>query len=416
MRDRIVFHIDANSAYLSWEAAYRLSHGETIDLREVPAIVGGDPVKRSGIVLAKSIPAKKLGIATGEVLWKALQKCPNLKIIKPNYSLYMKCSKAMNEIISEYAPQVQRFSIDESFAEFTGTNKLWGDPVQLAYTIKNRIRDELGFTVNIGVSSNKLLAKMAGELRKPDMVHTLFPEELEEKFWPLPIGELYGIGRATTPKLQRQGIMTIGDLARMDSEFLQYKLGKYGLVIWKYANGIEDSMTREATDGIKGIGNSSTLKKDLDDRETAHLFLLSLTEMVSMRLRDSGNMCGLVSVSIKYTDLGKVSHQRKLFYSTDNTNEIFNEVRRLFDESWNNEAIRHLGVRVSHLSSSDDYQLPILDTEKFEKNRNLDSTIDDLRLRFGKNSIIRSSFLHTPIKPVTGGVGEDDYLMMGSIL
>lgn len=416
MNKRIVMHIDCNSAYLSWQAAYDLQHGSDIDLRAIPAIVGGDPEKRSGIVLAKSIPAKKCGIHTGEVLWKAMQKCPDLHIVKPNYALYLKSSRAMNEILREYAPHVQQYSIDESFCEFTGTQSLLGDPVELAHIIKNRIKNELGFTVNIGVSTNKLLAKMAGELRKPNVVETIWPSEIQTKLWPLPIGDLFGVGRATVRKLTNQGILTIGDLASADPELIQYKLGKYGLQIWNYANGIEDSLLREQTEVIKGLGNSSTLPRDLDDAHSAHLFLLSLTEMVSLRLRASNNTCGLISVTIRYSDLSRESHQRKLLYQSDNTSDIYNEVVSLFNELWNGNAIRHLGVRVSNLKDAAVYQMPLIDSDKNDSYRKLDSVLDDLRGRFGRNAVMRGSLLHSGFKSVSGGVIDEDYPMMSSLL
>lgn len=196
MAKRYIFHVDANSAYLSWEAVYRLQHGDPLDLRTVPSVVGGDPITRHGIVLTKSIPAKKFKIETGETLYSALQKCPDLMIVRPNYGLYRQCSEAMVEILKEYSPLIQRFSVDECFVDFTGMELLSNNPVETAHELKDRIRDELGFTVNVGISTNRLLAKMAGELKKPDMVHTIFPEEVPTKMWPLPIEELFMVGRA----------------------------------------------------------------------------------------------------------------------------------------------------------------------------------------------------------------------------
>jgi len=413
VKKRVVFHVDVNSAYLSWEAVYRLQHGDKLDLREVPSIIGGDPEKRRGIVLAKSLPAKKAGIKTGEVLFKAFQKCPNLQAVRPNYSLYIKSSRALVDLLKEYSPDVQRFSIDECFVEFTDVGQLWGQPVAVANAIRERVEKELGFTVNIGISSNKLLAKVASEFDKPNKVHTLFPEEMEEKMWPLPVGDLFGVGRATEPKLLSMGILTVGDLAKTDPEILKYKFGKFGDVLWNYANGIEDSLTRESgAEPVKGIGNSSTLPRDIDNKASAYLYLLSLTEMVAMRLRDTGKLCGLVSVSVRSSELDRGSHQRRLFYNTDSTMEIFEEVKSLFDALWDGRPIRHLGVRVSKLVPGQERQLPLIDMEKNEKQERLDKAIDKLRLKYGTRAILRSSFLHTGIKPVMGGVGEEDYPMM----
>lgn len=220
-KKKIVMHVDANSAYLSWSATSRLQHGDSLDLREIPSVVGGDPETRHGIVLAKSIPAKEYHIETGETLFTAKLKCPELVIIPPNYHLYHQCSDAMVEILREYSPVVQRFSIDECFLDFTGMELLAKDPIKTAHELKDQIKRELGFTVNIGISTNKLLAKMGGDLKKPDMVHTLFSEEIAAKMWPLPISDLFMVGRATTKKLMDRGIRTIGDLAHFDLSRVQ---------------------------------------------------------------------------------------------------------------------------------------------------------------------------------------------------
>ena len=241
MKDRTIFHIDVNSAYLSWEAVYRLQHGENIDLRKIPSVVGGDPKTRHGIVLAKSIPAKRFNIKTGETLYEATNKCKNLTIVPPNYGLYMKCSNAMINLLKEYSPNIQRFSVDECFMDFTDMNALYGDSIAAAQMIKERIKKELGFTVSIGVSNNKLLAKMGSDLKKPDAVTSLFPEEIKEKMWPLPIEDLFMVGRATAPKLKKLGIFTIGDLAMANLNLIKYKLKSHGELIWNYENGIEDS-------------------------------------------------------------------------------------------------------------------------------------------------------------------------------
>lgn len=213
----IIFHVDVNSAFLSWEATYRLHHkGGTLDIRTVPSAVGGDMSMRHGIILAKSIPAKKYRITTGETILEAKRKCPNLLLVPPNYGMYEQCSKAFMEILKEYSDNVEQYSIDEAFVDMSETCHLFGSPVETANQIKDRVRNELGFTVNIGISSNKLLAKMASDFEKPDKVHTLYPEEMEEKMWSLPVSDLFFVGRATTKKLLNLGIMTIGELAKTD--------------------------------------------------------------------------------------------------------------------------------------------------------------------------------------------------------
>ncbi len=414
---RIIFHIDANNAYLSWEAVYRLQHGESIDLRQIPSVVGGDPKKRSGIVLAKSNPAKKYGITTGETLFSAFKKCPNLVVVPPNYPLYIKCSNAMVEILKDYSPQIQRYSIDECFLDFSGMKHLHESPFEIAEDIRRRIKNELGFTVSIGVSSNKLLAKMGGELKKPDAVSTLWPSELSEKLWPLPVEDLFMVGRATLPKLRKMSIYTIGDLAKYDPKYLQYTLKSHGQVIWNFANGIEASSVKKSTHLVaKGIGNSTTISFDVETSKEAHLILLSLTETVAMRLRDSGLCAMLVSVSIKTSTFEHYSHQRKFYTPTDTTKQIFAYVKMLFDEIWKGEPIRHLGVRVSELCDNDFVQISIFDEEVSDKQKSLDKVIDQLRLKYDSKIITKCCFLHSGIKPLSGGISEEDYPLMSSQL
>lgn len=412
---RTVFHIDANSAYLSWEAVYRMQHGSEVDLRNVPSVVGGDEKSRHGIVLAKSIPAKIYGIQTGETLYSARLKCPKLVVLPPNFRLYLKCSNAMVGILKEYSPWVQRYSIDECFLEYSHMESHFGDPVEAAHTIKDRIRKELGFTVNIGISTNKLLAKMGGDLSKPDKVHTLYPNEIQEKLWPLPVEELFMVGRATAPKLNLMGIRTIGDLARCDVKLLESRLKSHGGMIWRFANGIEDSQVRNTHLDIKGMGNSTTTSFDVDDLPTAEMFLLSLSETVGARLREAGFCCSLISISIKTSSFRYNSHQRKLYTPTDSTDDIYKTAKQLFKELWHKEPIRHFGVRVSDLSINQNVQLSIFQVN-VEKNRALNKTIDDIRNKYGARSIIRATFAQSPISPQCGGVGDEDYPMMSSIL
>jgi len=422
-KESYIFHIDVNSAYLSWASVYNMKRLGGEDYRLIPSIVGGDPKKRSGIVLAKSIPAKACGIKTGETLVAAYKKCPGLKVIKPNYALYMKCSNAFVEILKCYTDKVQRYSVDEAFLDVSEPNMNREKALTMAYEIQARVDRELGFTVNVGVSSNKLLAKVASDLIKPNKVITLYPDEIEAQMWPLPVGDLFMVGRATLPKLRQMGIETIGDLARTDVEQIRYRLKSHGVMVWEFSHGIERSIVRESPDdAIKGIGNSTTIPYDVVDKEDAYMVLLSLTEMVAMRLRHGGFLAGLVSVSIRNSDLGNCSKQRRLHSEVDTTNQIYEIAKQLFDELWNGDSIRHLGVRVSKLCESNHYQYTLFDPEDLEKKRHLDKTIDDLRLKFGKNAIMRSCFLHSGIKSITGGVGEvsdsgdNKYPVMSSIL
>lgn len=413
----LIFHIDVNSAYLSWEATYRLGQGAILDLRAIPSVVGGDEESRHGIVLTKSIPAKKYNIQTGETLHNARMKCPKIVIVPPRYWLYVQCSCAMHKIFKEYTPNIQRFSVDESFLDFSNMEKLYPDYIQLANTIRRRIKKELGFTVNIGISNNKLLAKVASDFKKPDRVHTLFPDEIKDKMWPLPVEKLFMVGRATAPKLHYLNINTIGELANYDLEILKYKLKSHGQLIYNYANGRDNSKVRKSNCiEMKGIGNSTTIAFDVEDCDTAHKVLLSLCETVSMRLRDSCNCCRVVSISIRGSDLILYSRQKKLSVATDSTRRIYEVACYLFDSVWKENPIRHLGVHITEFCGNDFYQCSLLDTFNYEKDRRLNDTVDKIRLKYGSKALIRSCFLHSGLSAMCGGIGVEDYPLMSSIL
>jgi DNA polymerase-4 len=412
---RVVFHIDVNSAYLSWEAAWRLQHGDPVDLRERLAVVGGDEEKRHGIVLAKSIPAKRLGVKTGETLVEARRKAPGLIVVPPHYDLYMACSGAMRGMLHEYSPSVQQFSIDEMFLEYTGAERLYGPPVQAANGLRERIKGELGFTVNIGISENKLLAKMASEFQKPDRVHTLWEREIPEKMWRLPIGELFMVGLRTEIKLRRRGIETIGQLAALGADTLEGWFGKYGGMLWQYANGQEASEVGAWTP-VKGFGNSATIPFDVTDSIEVERILLALVETVALRLRAHGSCARLVSVFGRSRDFRGFQRQHMFSTPTDATGEIHRRAVRLFREIWAGQPLRHMGVRVSELVSNDFWQCSLFEKDR-DRERALDRAVDILRARYGAGAVFRSCFLHSGISPLMGGVsGEDDYPMMKSML
>ncbi len=392
---RIIFHIDVNSAYLSWTAVERLKNGnkDTLDIRTIPAIIGGDISKRRGVVLAKSIPAKKYGIVTGEPVVDAFKKCPTLKSYAPDHKLYARYSQTLLSLLAEYSPNISQYSIDECFMEYVPIPGIQS-PVQGAKIIKDRIRDTLGFTVNIGISTNKLLAKMASDFKKPDLVHTLFPEEIQKKMWPLPVRELFMVGRSSAARLELLGIRTIGELACTDPAILLAHLKSHGQMIWEYANGIENSSidTRSKTDA-KGIGNSTTISFDVTDRQTAAYFLMELSESVSRRLRKNHMLAGMVSVEIKYSSFETASHQTQLLTPDHTTDAIYRTACRLFDELWNKKPIRLLGIRTSKLSSDSMQQLSIFDYQTNEKQKKLDSALDHIRKKFGEQSVVRASQL-----------------------
>ena len=329
---RVIYHIDVNSAFLSWEAAYRLHHlGAKIDLREIPSVVGGDQEKRHGIILAKSIPAKHYGIRTGEPVADAKKKCPELVIVPPNYGLYARSSRAFMKILGDYSDRIEQYSIDEAFMDMTGCTD---DPGRTANEIRERIKRELGFTVNVGVAQNKLLAKMASDFKKPDLVHTLWKDEIAKKMWPLGVRDLFFVGPESENKLKLLGIRTIGELANADVGLLKARMKSHGQLIWQYANGMDDSEVIPAAPNNKGYGNSLTTVQDVYDRKTAHRYLLSLAETVSMRLRADHVKIRVVDVSIRDADLFFYNHQRKLDEATDLTVEIDQAACRCFDELW----------------------------------------------------------------------------------
>ena len=407
--DKVIFHIDVNSAFLSWEAVYRLYHlGGKVDLRDEVAAVGGDMAMRHGIILAKSIPAKKYNIKTGESIVEALQKCPQLKLVPPNYSLYERCSAAFMEILRKYSPDVEQYSVDEAFVDMTGTESLWGEPVTAANCIRNQIREELGFTVNVGISENKLLAKMASDFQKPDRVHTLWKHEIEMKMWSLPVTDLFFVGRATAKKLFNMGIHTIGELAQSDPIMLKSHLKKHGEVIWAFANGMDVSVVQSEAPANKGYGNSATIAFDVTDASTAKLVLLALAETVGTRLRAAGVRAEVIAVGIKTFDLQYASHQMTLNNATNITIEIHRCACQLFDSLWNGKGIRHLGIHTSRIKDHMDMrQLDMFDTTDYEKLEHMDATVDKIRMRYGRDSLKRAVFVGSRIDHMSGGISRE---------
>ena len=394
--DRLIFHIDVNSAFLSWEAVRRVKNGGD-DLRLIPSCIGGRPESRRGVVLAKSIPAKKFKVKTGEPISMALRKCPSLVIAPPDFKLYSACSKAFKDICRGYAPVVEEFSIDECFCDFTGTRLTYPDPIALAHEIKDKIRDGLGFTVNVGIGRNKLCAKMASDFEKPDKVHPLFPEEIPEKLWPLPVGELLFVGGHSVEKLEKAYIRSIGDLARSTPEQLKPILGeKFGYQAWRYANGIDDSPVRAEPEEAKGYSNSVTLEENVTEIETANAILLALADSVSAHMRFGGAKAYGVSVSIRYLDFKIRSHQCTLDEPTDTTREIYETSKRLLSELWKDRRpLRLMGIALTNLTSDDTGgQMSLFEEDARQtrdKDRKLDKATDALRRKFGSDIIQRGT-------------------------
>ena len=393
--NRLVFHVDVNSAFLSWESARRVKEGSGPDLRAIPAIIGGDPEKRTSVVLAESIPAKKFQIRTGEPVSMALRKCPDLVIAPPDFRLYQKCSHAFKDICRSYAPAVEEFSIDELFMDMSGTELVYPDPIRTAHEINDKIRDTLGFTVNIGIAPNKLLAKMASDFEKPDRVHTLFQEEIPGKLWPLPVGELFSVGGATAEKLVRAKILTIGDLAAMEPEEVQKLVGKKGgKVIWEFANGIDESPVASAPREMKGYSISTTFEEDLTGYEPAEQILRQLVDHVTARMRRDGFQTECVTVSIRSNTFKNQSHQQKLYNHTDITDEIFRISKSLLRVLWDGKMpLRLMGVYLTGITHDSFEQLSLFDDRRDarEKQRKADAAMDSIREKFGTNSIVRGS-------------------------
>lgn len=407
MKD-IIFHIDVNSAFLSWSAVQMLEDGYETDIREIPSIIGGDKQSRHGIVLAKSVPAKAYGIVTGEPIINAQRKCPNLAIYPSNHTLYKEKSKAMMEYLKTLTSDIEQVSIDECFLYFTPIAKNYESPIAAATQIKDTIYKKFGFTVNVGISDKKVLAKMASDFKKPNLVHTLYQAEIQEKMWPLPVSDLFGCGHSSVETLKTLEINTIGDLAKTDPKILQSHLKSHGLGLWKYANGIDDSAVETIQTQAKGIGNSHTLSKDATTKEEAYQVLLTLADSVAARLRKAGVYASMVSVEIKDSSFRTVSHQCSLPEPVNTSKIIYETACFLFDEMWDLSPIRLLGIRTSKLIdvleptqiSMFDYMNAMENTaskvttkQSSKKQEDLEQALDKIREKYGKNAIVRGSNL-----------------------
>ena len=389
--ERQILHVDVNNAFLSWTALDMLKNGSEIDIREIPAVIGGDESKRSGIVLAKSMKAKECGIKTAETIYQARIKCPGLKVFPSNFKVYRYYSNQLYRLLLEYTDKIERFSIDECFLDMT--HYLMNDTLlNKGKEINRRVKEELGFTVNVGVAHNKLLAKMASDFTKPNRVHTLFEDEIASKMWTLPISELFMLGKRTVPKLYNMQIKTIGDLAKTNKKILQNKFGKHGTMMWEYANGIDNSEVKYQKEKPKGIGNSVTLPEDISDIDKLEEILLALTEQVTYRLRKQKMLARVVNVQLRNKDFVDTSHQRKLSNATASTKEILEVAKELLEQMYRKGTpIRLIGVRVDDLTDTEETQISLFnDVAKNEKQEKLDKTIDKLKEKYGYNLITRA--------------------------
>ena len=394
----VIFHIDVNSAYLSWTAAEKLKNGAAQDLREIPSIIGGDQKSRHGVVLAKSVPAKKYGIRTGEPVANAFRKCPNLVMEPPDHKMYRQKSAMLMEYLRSFTTKLEQVSVDECYMDFTEIASQYASPVSAAFQIKDSIREKFGFTVNIGISSNKLLAKMASDFEKPDKVHTLFPEEVPLKMWPLPIGELFMAGRSSVEALKKLEIDTIGELANADLGLIELHLKSHGKMLWEFANGIDHSEVQPEQSEAKGVGNSTTLSEDAATVEEAMKVFYKLAKSVGARLRKAGQRAGMVSMEIKYYDFRTASHQKQLLKPTNEDQVLYETACQLFKEIWSGEPVRLLGIRTAKLSAeSEPEQMTLFDMElpqpPDEKHQRLNAAMEAIRKRYGNDAVKKASLM-----------------------
>lgn len=361
--------------------------------------MGGDTQKRHGIVLAKSIPAKAYGITTGEPVVNAFRKCPNLVSAAPDHAMYEQQSHALMKYLSGICPDIEQVSIDECYMDYTPIASKYTSPEAAAAEIKDEIYKRFSFTVNIGISDRKVLAKMASDFKKPNLVHTLYSWEIQKKMWPMPVSSLFMCGRSSAETLRKLGILTIGELAQADPHILEAHLKSHGITLWKYANGEDSAEVLPEPAKAKGIGNSTTMTTDAATREDACKVLLWLAESVGKRLRSSGQLAGLVCTEIKYNTFKSVSHQMLLDTPTASTDVIYQKACALFDELWDGTPIRLLGIRTTKLVAEDEpIQLSLFDytAPVSEKQQRLDAALDSIRNRYGKDSIKRGSLLDSP--------------------
>jgi len=388
--ERTIFHIDMNSFYASVEC---LHHPE---LRDKPVAVGGDVEKRRGIILAKNQIAKKYNIKTGEAIWQARQKCPDLVVLPPRFDLYLRFSRLARAIYAEYSDRVESFGIDEAWVDVTGTPKLLqmgGE--ELAHEIRRRVKFELGVTVSVGVSFNKVFAKLGSDYKKPDAVTVFTRENFREKIWPLPAGELLYVGPATKRKLRGYGIETIGQLAQTPPETLQRWFGKWGLVLSSFANGLDTSpVAREEEEvPIKSVGNSTTAPRDLTCDQDASIVFWMLSESVAQRLREGGFLCRTVQITLRDNELFSFERQMKLPVPTCLASDLHAAAMKLLRTHYDwRRPLRSIGVRGTDLvPAATPVQLDLFENpEKRLKRQRLERAMDDIRRRFGYYAILRA--------------------------
>ena len=402
----IIFHIDVNSAYLSWSALRELQNGSKLDLRTIPSIVGGDQETRHGIVVAKSIPAKAFEIQTAETVASAFQKCPTLVMVPPDHTYYREMSQKLMRHLRSICDEIEQVSIDECYMSFEPIRSQFPNPEAAAAYIKDSVYDTFGFTVNVGVSDRKVLAKMASDFKKPNLVHTLYVSEIQKKLWPLSIGSLHMCGKSSAKLLQKMGIRTIGDLARTDKAVVESWLKSHGGMLWNYANGIDEGQVVKERPKAKGVGNSTTLANNAETEEEAYTVLKELATSVSRRLKKHHFLAAQISTEIKYASFRSVSHQTTILTPTAEEAEIYQCACQLFDELWDGEPIRLLGIRTTKLQDEEEpTQISLFDLARYQEQEkkeelrrekeaqkqkklaSLDDAIAKIKKRYGDDAI-----------------------------
>lgn len=392
--DRIIFHVDVNNAFLSWSAVEMLKNGSKLDIRDIPSVVAGDEKERRGVVVAKSMPAKKAGIKSGEPLYLARRKVDKLYVVNSKKEQYIKYSNAFYNILCKYTPIIERYSIDECFMDMTGTKRLFGDPIKLAYKIKDEIFNTLGFTVNVGIGNTKVCAKMASDFEKPNKVHTLFRDEVKDKMWPLLVDDLFMVGKSSSKKLHELNINTIGDLACADENLLTKHFKSMGKMMHDYANGIDDSSVIKKTPKNKGIGNSTTLREDATDIVSLKKVLRKLSDMVGIRLREEEKYASVISVQLRNNNFFNYQHQKKLVNPVSSNEDIYENACNLLESMWQGDPIRLVGLRVSDLTDNTYEQVSLFDeVGKSNKRNKVQKALDSINKKYG-NDTIKSAALY----------------------
>ena len=395
MDNKVIFHIDINNAFLSWTAVKLLNDGYEIDIRTIPSIIGGDEEKRHGIVLAKSPIAKKYGIKTAETIYSARKKCPNLEMFPPDMEYYHDMSNKFFKHLEKYTPNIEKLSVDECFMDMSNSSLLYNDLVLLAYKIKEEVYNLYGFTVNIGISSSKICAKMASDMEKPNKVHTLFLNEIERKMWPLDVGDLYMVGKHASEKLRSLGINTIGELANTEEEFLIKYFGKHGTTMKNYANGISDDLSTYSEEKNKSMSTSETFSTDIGEKKKLLQILYRQVDTLSKDLRKQKLYTNTIAITYKTSDFISYSKQMTLSTVTNSTEEISKYISNLLDQSWNNEKLRNIGIRFSNLTDKRQKQISIFsNNNQEEKTDTVQETMDKINDKYG-SSVIRQANLFT---------------------